>query len=317
MRLKGELAMSVDYKGLMYLLGLADKDEVCELAVLKKAMKERGVNQRGWRLFVDYGDLLIIPIVDHIASKSSNKARAMEGIRWLCVLQACEMDVPPPLKLSQSVAQWPLPGKTIADIPPLFLRTVWKAVLRKEYEKEDVQVFLEEDVLFFATWYLARGGKEKVSDAQLKAGWDTVWRVYEEDLRLPRNTDFSSWESWVNRVECDGYVFQALNSPAALYQEGTTMEHCIADYTHGCRVGKYRVYAVYGKKTDECVATLTVNFSAPDLWQLDEIHGPGNKEVSDRVLGASDSVCRSLNDFCRMSSQVRVAMNKQMKPLSA
>ena len=33
---------------------------------------------------------------------------------------------------------------------------------------------------------------EKVNNGQLKAGWETIWKIYEEDLRLPQNSELTS-----------------------------------------------------------------------------------------------------------------------------
>ena len=49
---------------MMYLLDLTEElGEKVEMDVLKKAMKARGVNQRGWRLYADYGDRLFMPVL--------------------------------------------------------------------------------------------------------------------------------------------------------------------------------------------------------------------------------------------------------------
>ena len=302
--------MYIDHSLMMYLLGLTEESgETVDMGILKKAMKARGVNQRGWRLYADYGDRLYMPVLNHAEARNFTA----QAIDWIQVLQACEMDVPPPLYLSKAVTSWPLFGSTTAEIPPLFLRAVWKAAICMEYQEAKVQTFLDEDVFFVATWYFSQGGIEKVSNGQLKAGWETIWKIYEEDLRLPQNTERTSWRSWVNRVEYDGYVFEALTSPMALYREGKTMEHCIAIYTHGCRLGRQRVYAVTEKRTGGRAATMTVKLNTANVWEVDEVHGPENDDVSERLLLSTDAVCRSLNDLYRMSWKIRGAMNQQMK----
>ena len=96
-----------------------------------------------------------------------------------------------------------------------------------EYQEAKVQTFLDEDVFFVVTWYFSQGGIEKINNSQLKAGWETIWKIYEEDLRQPQNSDRTSWRSRVNRVEYDGYIFEALTSPMALYREGKTMGHSL------------------------------------------------------------------------------------------
>ena len=90
------------------------------------------------------------------------------------------------------------------------------------------------------------------------------------------------------------------------------MGHCIAIYTHGCRLGRQRVYAVTEKRTGGRAATMTVKLNAANAWEVDEVHGPENDDVSERLLLSTDAVCRSLNDLYRMSWKIRGAMNKQM-----
>ncbi|HID29073.1 MAG TPA: hypothetical protein EYP19_03615, partial [Desulfobacterales bacterium] len=267
--------MYIDHSLMMYLLDLTEKlDEKVDMGVLKKAMKARGVNQRGWRLYANYGDRLFMPVL-----KRATRNFAAQAIAWIRVLQACEMDVPPPLHLCKAVTSWPLSGATTADIPPLFLKAVWKAAVCKEYLEDEVQIFLQEEVAFVATWYFSQGGKELLSDAQLKAGWEAIWKIYEEDLRKPQNSQRASWNSWVNRVEYDGYVFEALTSATALYLEGREMQHCIASYTHECRLGMHRVYAVTEKRTGARAATITVGLNTANVWEVDEVHGAKNDEV--------------------------------------
>lgn len=215
--------------------------------------------------------------------------------------------------LSEAISEWPLLDNTIASLPPLFFRAVWKAVLLKEYQQEPVSRFLEEEILLLATRYFQFKGKDIVQDAQLKAGWDTLCRVYEEDIRSPRIAGFASWDGWVNRVEFDGFVFRALNSPAELHEEGEGMRNCIADYAKRCRLGEYRVYAVGEKKSGDRVATMTVEMDENSAWRLDQVHGPLNAPVSDQLVLAADAVCRSLNDLGRWSPRCRRKMGQAMQ----
>ena len=81
----------IDHSLMMYLLDLTEElDETVDMGVLKKAMKARGVNQRGWRLYADYGDRLFMLVLKSAAARNF----AAQAIDWIQVLQACEMDVP-------------------------------------------------------------------------------------------------------------------------------------------------------------------------------------------------------------------------------
>ncbi len=65
-----------------------------DMGQLKKVMKAHGVNQRGWRLYIDYGDALFGPLISHMQGKTEEKKQALEAMYWLRLLQACEMDIP-------------------------------------------------------------------------------------------------------------------------------------------------------------------------------------------------------------------------------
>jgi len=164
------------------------------------------------------------------------------------------MDVPPPPELAQAVTGWPLPQDSLKGIPPMFFRMVWKTFMYVCYVGEDVDKFIEEDLSFIVTWYFELGGSSKVSHAQLKAGWNTVWRLYEADIQQFTHPEAISWSPQVGYVEFDGYAFEFINTPSRLYAEGKTMEHCIAKFTHKCRIGEKMVYAVSENSTKKRVA---------------------------------------------------------------
>ena len=75
-----------------------------DLGRLKRTLAERGVNGRGWRLCLDYGDALFSPLRSDFFSPYPSVANASNAIAYLRLLQACEMDVLPPPKLVASMA---------------------------------------------------------------------------------------------------------------------------------------------------------------------------------------------------------------------
>ncbi len=190
---------------------------------------------------------------------------------------------------------WPLPGNSFRGLSPLFFRMIWKAVMCIVYLDQHVRKFMAEEVALLATWYLALGGKEKVLDAQLKSGWKTVWRLYENDIRQPELSTRVSWNPVIRLVEFDGYRFIGINTPAGLYAEGVAMKHCIADYTHECRTGGWLVYAISDRKTAYRIATLTVEYTEDNGWQVNAVFGARNKDVSERLGYATDAVCWALS----------------------
>lgn len=97
-------------------------DKSLDLGALKADLSKRGVSSRGWRLYLDHGDAMFNPLRKSWLTKQALSKQACVAVDWLCVVQACEMDVLPPHELVASIGEWKLPGGQINAIPPLFLR---------------------------------------------------------------------------------------------------------------------------------------------------------------------------------------------------
>lgn len=302
--------MTSGYLGLRKHLSRTADIDADDLGEMKKVLKSRGVNQRGWRLFLDFGEALFNPVNDHLSKLRTDELKVQESANWLRLLQACEMDLAPPQGLAEATGYWLKRGTTFADFPALLFRALWKQVVKLEYAEEDLRSFLDEKALFAANWCLYHGGKDILTEGQLKSGWDAIWECCKQDIVSKKHREWMSWSNWIHVAEYDGYTFEALESAVDLLQEGQRMNHCIATYAYQCKLGLVRVYHIRNKREGTPVATMTVSLDAEDQWVSTEVHGPDNDEVSERVYIATDAVSRSLNDIARMSPRIKHAMQQ-------
>jgi hypothetical protein len=67
-----------------------------ELGVLKAALLARGLNSRGWRLYLDYGDAIFEKLGKPWVAEDWLYTSGHNAVAFLCLLQGCEMDVLPP-----------------------------------------------------------------------------------------------------------------------------------------------------------------------------------------------------------------------------
>jgi hypothetical protein len=281
-------------------------DEGACLGLLKKELAARGVNARGWRLYLDYGDAMFEtlgrPWVDADAPFSSGPNAAA----FLRLLAACEMDVLPPPLLVRSLRQWRIPGERLAEVPPLFLRAAWKASVAADYAGDgsgaQLKRFIDNEVTPLARWFFATQQHREPEANQLKAGWPTLERLHQEWClqqicqREARSPAPAQWPVFVQAVEWEGLRFVSLASDAALLTEGDAMNHCIGGYGDRCRGGMLRAYSVRDRKSGTRVATLTVEEAAPGRWKIDAIKGNYNAPVPKRVEEAAAAVLRSLEE---------------------
>jgi hypothetical protein len=281
-------------------------EEGADLGLLKKALVARGVNGRGWRLYLDYGDAMFEalgrPWVDADAPFSSGPNAAV----FLRLLAACEMDVLPPPLLVRSLRQWRIPGERLAELPPLFLRAAWKACVAADYSGDGsaghLQRFIADEVIPVAQWFFATLQHREPEANLLKAGWPALqreqqeWRLQQVLQREARSPAPAQWPVFVPAVEWEGLRFIGLASDAALLVEGDAMNHCIGGYGERCRGGMLRAYSVREGKSGTRVATLTVEEMASGRWKIDAIKGNYNAPVTKRVEEAAAAVLRSLEE---------------------
>jgi hypothetical protein len=278
---------------------------------LKETLSRRGVNSRGWRLYLDYGDALFLPLGRAWIDPENHPLSAPHNaIAWLRLLQACEMDVLPPVQLVRSVAAWKVPGVRLERIPPLFLRAAWKACIEAEYRLGRLRPFVRDEIIPVARWFFESGAYLKAEESQLKAGWNWLARRWAEANPAsldapPAAAPDLRWRPAVRRVEWRMWRFEALDTPEALWAEGEAMRHCIADYGERLLPEMLIAYSVRHRRSGERIATLTVRETAPGAWMIDDIRGPDNAAVSEDVVQAAHAVVQALEDAYREVKVVR------------
>jgi hypothetical protein len=259
-----------------------------DLGSLKRLLAERGVNGRGWRLCLDYGDALFSPLEEGFSPANLAYANGSNAVAYLRLLQACEMDVLPPPELVASLARWHLPSNQLSVIPPLFFRAAWKACVAAQYSEEGGNNFIETEVVPLASWFFSSGSYESINDTRLKAGWMTLMRLRREwFIAQARTLGEEEWPPILSSMVWDTFRFSALFSEAQLEEEGNVMGHCIGTYADRCRSELLRIYSVRHYKTGVRVATLSAKELRTGHWEIDQIKGPNNADVEQRLWRAS------------------------------
>lgn len=279
--------MLVTHNLLAYWLDSDHADEI-DLGSLKHLLAEHGVNGRGWRLCLDYGDALFSPLQNGLFPSDPSVANASNAIAYLRLLQACEMDVLPPPELVASMALWHLPQDRLSVIPPLFFRAAWKACVAAQYSETGLDNFIASQVVPVASWFFTSGSHESVDDIRLKTGWSTLMRLRREwFVAQARTLGDEEWPPILRLHVWDALRFTALHSAAQLEEEGNVMGHCVGSYADRCRSELLRIYSVRHYKTGKRLATLSAIEVRTGHWEIDQFKGPGNADLDPRVWRAA------------------------------
>ena len=279
---------------------------IAEPGVLKQHLADLGVNSRGWRLFLDYGVALFEPLGPAWRDAKGPHGLGANEICWLKVLQACEMDVPPPPELVRSVAQWALPGNRLDALPPLFLRAAWKACVEAQYGDDGIDDFIDTSVIPLARWFFAGDAHRTTSGARLKAGWESLVRLRRESVDVEaRKLGPEEWPPIVRRFDSGGFRMLALCSQRALAEEGMEMSHCVGIYADRCRTEPLRIFSIRNLRSGARVATLSVLETKPGVWNFDQIKGPHNAAVDIAVWQEADNLLQVMNAVSRQDAGVR------------
>lgn len=300
-------------------LDLPRPDREAEFGSIKQRLAAEGVNARGWRLYLEYGDALFDALGQPFLNKDCPLTSSPNAIAFLKLLAGCEMDVPPPCALVATMRDWMIPGDRIEIVPVHFFRALWKATLLHDYgvsgDSIRMQAFLRESLVPLAAWFFSTGRHLDIDSNKLKAGWLALqrdhqeWALVELKAKEARKPFPPEWPPFVTAVECGGLRFVALASDAALILEGDEMSHCIGGYGNRCRREMLRAYSVRDKKSGMRVATLTVTESKPGRWNIDVIKGHENNEVPDKILQSAYGVIRTLEDAYALNPTLRRDMD--------
>lgn len=301
-------------------LGIPDGDPGVDLGLLKKTLASRGVNARGWRLYLDYGDAMFDTLGEPWVYTTPG-CSGSNAVAFLKLVAACEMDIPPPPLLVRSISRWRIPDSKLETIPPLFLRAAWKGCVAEDYADDGdgtcTAQYIDEKVVPLANWYFGSQSHKEPDANLLKAGWPTLERRHHEWVvqREAHSPAPAEWPVFVRAVEWEGLRFVSLASNAALVAEGAAMNHCIGTYGEHCRIRMLRAYSVREIKSGARVATLTVEEETPGRWKIEAIKGSHNIAVPVRVEQAAWSVMRALEDAYASLSATRADMNRTRREL--
>ncbi|WP_415035154.1 hypothetical protein [Azonexus sp.] len=293
------------------LYAIASLDEADAAQQLKALLQENGVNRRGWRLYLDYGDALLESLGSHLLNPQRQQQSCRHVEQVLSLLAACEMDVPPPRELMGALAQWPVaPG----DVPPLLFRAAWKACVLYQYTQPtaiDLSAFIATEINPVMGWALGQG-RQKLNEQRLRAGWPAIRRAYLDSLVVdPQQSigrdhpEYTEWQIIVRQVDYAGYRFIALGNTTDLEVESTRMQHCIASYASRCRTSMCRAYRIIEIKQQQHVGTLAVDTDYNGDWYIEQLQGQYNSELDARVVEAVDAVLRAHDDACRSDPALR------------
>lgn len=268
------------------------------MADLKRHLQGQGVNSRGWRLYLDFGDTLFDPLDDGWLNPGKPGINLQVAAGYLTRLQACEMDVPPPPALARSLHLWGIPEQDLARLPPLLLRAAWKATVAADYAGENLAGFVEARIVPVCRWYFATQRDENAN--LLRAGWDSLVQRQTAWAEEQRRLNKSDWVFPVRTLEWDAFRFDGLTNEAALVTEGRAMQHCVGEYGDNCDAGM-RIYSVCYRRTGQRVATLSVWMVPSGVWEIDQLKGFRNSEPEPRLWRAVPILLDALDQACRAS----------------
>ncbi len=277
-----------------------------DLGALKVELSKRGVSSRGWRLYLDHGDAMFKPISKYWLDKQTLPKQAAAAISWLCVLQACEMDVLPPQELVSSLGEWKLPGDQIDAIPPAFFRAAWKATVLAEYEDVDAEDFIQTEVIPLAQWFFQSGAYKSTGPDRLKAGWESLKRLRREFVKVEsQKLSAEDWPPIIKSFDSGRFVMLALCNESELVEEGLAMKHCVATYGDICRFQPLRIFSIRQKKERARVATLSIKEIKSGNWVVDQLKGPLNADVGHGLWEDIDGLLQIVNRVSRQDAKLR------------
>lgn len=280
------------------------------LNALKTTLIQLGVNSRGWRLYLDYGDALFAPLNVHWFETHGKGREGVVATHWLRLLQACEMDVLPPPELVVSMSQWQVPGNQLEVVPPLFLRAAWKSCVAALYSDDGIDEFIEAELIPLAKWFFRSNAYKTTDASRLKAGLESLKRLRRESVAMEAHKlGPDEWPPILRKFESGPYRMLALTAESQLIEEGKQMNHCVGTYGDQCRFEAVRVFSVQYKKSGLRVATLAIKETQPGAWILDQIKGPGNSEVDPFLSRDVDALLQIANRISCEDLQLRAFLD--------
>lgn len=271
------LSVEPRHRWLAFWLNGSGHEVANDRASLKAALASEGVNSRGLRLYLDYGDRLFSPLAPAWIRPNDSPTNCHRALAYLRLLQGCEMDLAPPGQLVRAIAD---SGLAEFDAPFVSLfRSAWRAMCQAQYAGVPSERWLAEECIPLVSWVMAQDDTSPVGNRLHRMAWPNLRARWDEDRRnraLPRWTD--EWKPpWGYLTMAPQLLWVPLTSAAALEDEGEVMKHCVADYTETCRDGRYVVYSLRRIPTRRRVATLGLARVGVRGWAIDQFKGSRNE----------------------------------------
>lgn len=243
---------------------------------LRPALMAAGVNSRGWRLYCDIGDELFEPIGPLLRSTPATQALP-NAIAFLQLVQACEMDVPPPRELAEALCRLRLPGMALSALPVYLFRAAWKECARLLYAGTFSPDWLVDEVLPVMNWLLGRNQTRRMDHNQIRANWSSFVRLHNDWLDQPGCADGTrAWAPLVRHMRCGMFTIEELTHERALLREGEAMHHCVANFVGACMRGEQHIFTITDTRTAQRIATLALSAESDGNWAVLDLKGPHN-----------------------------------------
>lgn len=257
---------------------------------IKAVLAAVGINQRGWRLLLSFGDALLVPLMpdDHAVASPS-----MPSLQTICALlrliQHCEMDVLPPPELTRAWMRMRFPSarQDLGDVPVGLFRASWLEAVRRQYEGYAFDLLLAEELPSVVRWYFAL--PQPLSTQQLKSPWRWFHSQSENwSIRCEQHLSFDVWAPILPTPVTSGPLcIIELLSPASVEDEARSMRHCIETCIPDCDRGDYRVFSIQVGSTGERVATVGM-VNDDRVWIIDDVRGQDNEDVDDAAWALAE-----------------------------
>ena len=256
-----------------------------DAGAVKCALGRHGINQRGWRLLLNYAEPLMsgLPVscdIDRVAARRT----LLSLVDFIRLVQQCETDFPPPSGFAIAWMRQEVPRRPNRS-PHLTLhifRQAWSQYLRLDLAGADTGALTDRDLPLVLKWASDVYRVDVLNPS--RPSWQSLVRRAEDwRRRCVHSLHLDVWQTVLDtELLHDGLHVLELLSPGAIEDEARAMRHCIDGYVDDCLDGIYRVFSIQFRKTGERVATLGIGFFE-DRWMLDDLKGPENSEVNGAV----------------------------------
>lgn len=273
-----------------------------------EAFKREGINTRAKRLYLEIGDALIKPLAPHLSRLDKQLARR-EAVAFLRLIQAGEMDVPPPWELVEALGLLRLPQPAIEKVPAYLFRALWKECAQRLYQRQPLGDWLRTDAIPLIEWFVLTGQDHSMDANRRKAGWTSFARLREEWACESACADGTrSWPAVMKRFESGPFVITELNHERELHAEGVAMDHCVATWVGECLIEGIHLFSVRARRDGARLATMAIAPSGTG-WEIIELKGPDNSKVS-ALINEFAAVFQSLlNDFAPRTETSQACQN--------